>query len=37
MITNNGKQIIKMPKKGEYVTFKNRERKIKPVYDSYKF
>ena len=25
----NGKQTIKMPKKGEYVKFKNFERKIK--------
>ena len=25
----NGKQTIKMPKKGEYVKFKNLERKIK--------
>ena len=25
----NGKQMIKMAKKGEYVTFKNYERKIK--------
>ena len=25
----NGKQTIKMPKKGEYVKFKNVEKKIK--------
>ena len=25
----NGKQMTKMPKKGEYINFKNSERKIK--------
>ena len=28
----NGKQVIKMPKKGEYVKFKNFERKIKSAF-----
>ena len=31
----NGKQAIKMPKKGEYVKFKNFERKIKSVFMIY--
>ena len=31
----NGKQRIIMPKKGEYVTFKNYERKIKPPFIIY--
>ena len=34
----NGKQRIKMPRKGEYVRFKNYERKIKSlfvIYDHY--
>ena len=31
----NGKQAIKMPKKGEYVKFKNFERKIKSSFMIY--
>ena len=31
----NSKQMIKMPKKGEYVRFKNYERKIKSLFMIY--
>ena len=31
----NGKQRIKMPKKDEYVKFKNFERKVKPPFIVY--
>ena len=31
----NGKQTIKMSKKGEYIRFKNYERKIKSLFISY--
>ena len=31
----NGKQIVKMPKKGEYVKFKNFERKVKSPFMIY--
>ena len=32
----NGKQIIKMPKKGENIRFKNYERKIKSPFVDFK-
>ena len=31
----NGKQTIKMPQKGEYVKFKNFQRKIKSIFMIY--